>query len=268
MQLTDEILSSYMDGELDPETRAAVEESLAIDPASRALIRDFREEQAVLQNAFNAPLEEPAPARLTRTINRHRIEAPGRGRWRRGAPSWNPQWALAAGLIAGLGIGAGLVFTQVSGPSNIASNAVLHPLYDNAIGAALESTPSGSSTRASEPGPLVRRIEPRLSFQARDGRYCREFSERIEDTRRIDTGNGVACRGAEGRWVTEFYQRGRSMARQPNPGPAPYVPAGATDTELVDKFINRLGGTGPLDLGAEKDLIRSRWSGSPAAKKF
>lgn len=67
---------------------------------------------------------------------------------------------------------------------------------------ALEYLPRRASMewRASD-GRSAGRITPTRTFRAPDGRYCREFDERVVAGAFTDTFRDVRCRTADGRWL-------------------------------------------------------------------
>lgn len=94
----DNLLSAWLDGELDVATTARVDAWLQDHPEDAARVRQWAADRDALQARFDPVLHEPTPARLQRTV-RLRLGA---------ATAWR-QAAMAAGLlVAGGLIGAGL----------------------------------------------------------------------------------------------------------------------------------------------------------------
>ncbi|HLY52561.1 MAG TPA: zf-HC2 domain-containing protein, partial [Steroidobacteraceae bacterium] len=62
--ITDERLTAYIDGELDPAARADVEAALRQDPELAARAERHRKLRSQLASAYAAELEEPVPERL------------------------------------------------------------------------------------------------------------------------------------------------------------------------------------------------------------
>jgi anti-sigma factor RsiW len=63
-QRADDDLVAYLDGELGPTERSAVEAWLAEDPAARERLSALAETDALVRRAFDASLQEPLPERL------------------------------------------------------------------------------------------------------------------------------------------------------------------------------------------------------------
>jgi anti-sigma factor RsiW len=97
-KITDELLSAYVDGELEAADRERVDAWLQSHPEDRARVQAWQADCAALAALFNPVLDEPAPAALRDTV------------WRRqGAPRW-AMAAAAAGLLLAGGVlgGAGV----------------------------------------------------------------------------------------------------------------------------------------------------------------
>ncbi len=111
MNIPDDILMAFADGELDEATRRMVETAERDDPDVRRRLATHRQLRARLQTAFAATLEEPAApgrgaqARCARSSlrscrPRHPFGRPASGEARRGGPQ-NFDQRLARARIAG-----------------------------------------------------------------------------------------------------------------------------------------------------------------------
>lgn len=95
--LTDEDLSAYVDGEIDPDRRSEVESALAADTEAAAKVAAYRRQVQALHELFDPVLAEPTPGRLTATARaRPRRPALARIAWR------------AAAAVALVALGGGL----------------------------------------------------------------------------------------------------------------------------------------------------------------
>ncbi|MGD9598590.1 MAG: anti-sigma factor [Steroidobacteraceae bacterium] len=186
MTPTEETLMAYVDGELDANTRAAVDVALARDPALVRRVESARRLRATLSRGFDPALAEAVPERLLAAARGEptnvRPLPERRGALRAGAWSW-PQWgAIAASLVLGLVLGPRLV----KHPATITSlDGRL--VAGGALAAALDTQLVNAQT-----GREAASIG--LSFRAGTGEFCRTF-----DLRGAESLTGVACRRG-GRW--------------------------------------------------------------------
>jgi len=248
-ELSPEILMAYVDNELDEERRVEVEAVLARDAQARDLVERFRRSAQVLGEGLDEVLREPVPQRL---VDAARGEGRGAGvvALRPAAPKplaehW-PGLAAAASVIltAGVLVGAWL-FGGAEDPVDV--------LAADPLQRALENRPSGAVLVFGEgSGQVV----PMLTFRAADGRPCREFEREIGNSGTF----GVACRSAQGRWVTQI-----EMQRQLLTSDASvehYVPAAGAGDPLSD-VLDRLGASAALTPQEEAVLLSTGWEATP-----
>lgn len=88
------MLHAWVDGELAPESAAAVAQWLAGHPDQAARMAALQAQNAGLQALHAQLLQQPAPPRLRHALRRPRLQ-------------WRWPHALAAGLMLGIGLGAG-----------------------------------------------------------------------------------------------------------------------------------------------------------------
>ena len=62
------MLVAYVDNELEPSQRAAVEEVIREDPEARTIVAVLRRSAAAVKTAFDRPLREPVPTRLLAAV--------------------------------------------------------------------------------------------------------------------------------------------------------------------------------------------------------
>jgi hypothetical protein len=236
----DERLSAWLDGALDESEAKALQVELARDPVLAARLAELQGSDAALRAAFDAPMAEPVPDRLTALLG----DAPSatvidfaaakakREAAAKPAPvrrDWTKWVALAATVVGG--------FFMIAQPG-------IAPKQDAAqvaLNAALDGTASGQPVALAGGG----RVTPRLSFVAKDGRYCREFASGGQA--------GIACRGDSG-WKVEAMVK--DDAAQNSEGG--YATAGGGRAGL-DQVYARLGAGDPLDAAGEKALIAHGW---------
>lgn len=190
MQVNEEELMAWIDGELDAARADEVAQAVVADPALAARAERLRALTGTLRRAYAPVLEEPLPPRLQATLEppgdtattgesnvvslRPRKAAPRVRNWR-----W-PEWtALAASLVLGVLVspwllrhdGDRLLRSQDGG---LVAGKALARVLDTQ----LASEAHGRDALAVG-----------LSFRDNDGRYCRSFSARA-----AKTVAGLACR--------------------------------------------------------------------------
>jgi anti-sigma factor RsiW len=239
--LNDELLSAYLDGELDADSAARVESALGRDLAAQQRLERMRSADAELKAALRLPdiaPRDPLAALIMSSAapssqpSRTRIEP-------RRASRAASYLAIAAG-VGGLALGYFLSLAVRPPGSSAGSVATI----DAGLGRALDSVASGQAS-------ADQATQISLSFKAADGRYCRVFSRRQSSG---DHGEGLACRDAAD-W--------RLVAWDASVGAAAsgYQPAGGND--MLDAVMDRLGGSAALDAQQERALIDSHWSVPP-----
>ena len=121
-------LSAWLDGELDAQASAYIEDWLRDHPDDAAKLRLWAADRDALRARFDPALQDPVPERLLATV---------RGDGRRGAGiAWRRAAMAAALLLGGATIGAGLAwqaapptFAQFGRPNWIHRAAVAHVVY-------------------------------------------------------------------------------------------------------------------------------------------
>jgi len=249
MNVTDEELMAYVDGELDAARFELLRREIA---ASADLTRRVTDQQALrdrLRQAFDPVLDEPVPARLTDLASRDRVidfESSSRQRLSRSA--WLSGLALAAGVVLGVALGPMLPNLVRERPNIVSIGA------DVAVGGVLADALSrrlASEQSSSDP------IRLGVSFQAKSGEYCRTFISRRGDGALA----GMACRqGAE--WRIDALQYVAIV-----PGDSNGYRQAATSLPPMILQAAEVAMTGdPLDAHGEKEARDHHWR-SPAAPR-
>lgn len=229
IDLTDELLCAYLDGELDGETRARVDRSLEQDPGARVRLDRLRTADAWLRRAVpesSSNFADPLAERILseKSFARRRLDR---------LTPFVPV-ALAAG-IAGIVIGISMTTSNLGTSLDFAGKAP-----SNGIANALDSLQSGATTKVGDGD--VRMV---LSFRSSDGRYCRVFAT----TQAKQSAEGLACREEAG-WQVVAWD-GTSVRADG------FRPAGSH--ALMDSTMERIGGTVSISLDQERQLIDKRW---------
>lgn len=244
-QSRDERIAAFLDGTLDDTEQAAFEAELERDPALSAEVERMMGNDALLREAYAGPIEEGVDeALLVRmglttesqadvvNLTDHRADGPFAAN--DNAPFWR-RWQVPLGGAIAAALALTLILTNQQGPTSGAS-------FDDT----LDGTPSGQ-VASLEGG---QELKPLLTFQAGDGRFCREFSFGKGDA----GGTGIACRSG-GRWKVEALDKGATeLAKGSEIGLA-----SGEDGAGLDAAYARLKAGDPMGPEIESALISSGW---------
>jgi anti-sigma factor RsiW len=240
MNLTDEIIMAYVDGELDADGVAAVERAMRADPAVEEAVARARSLRERVRQAYAPVLSEQLPERLASLASGR--AAPGRRIRTRHAgrthSAWRgPQWAaLAASLLLGVLVAPWLHDAIAPGQLRVSPEGLV---ADGALARALGTRLAADATAAGD-------VQVGLSFRGKDGRYCRSFALPAQGLA------GLACRG-DGQWripaVAEAAQAGGQL-RLASTALPPAVLA-EIDARLADDPLDAAGERAARDAGWE-----------------
>jgi surface antigen len=194
-------LMRLVDGELPAGEAAAVAASCRDDPAAGALIASLQAERALLRAAF-PPSEAPA-GRTLAVIDAAFAARRRRRRWPR---LWSATMPLAASLLTAAIVGTWAVWLAEERAEAAAERVLAAQASDRALAAAtmaraLDTQVSGSTVTWRNPDSgSAGSVKPLRTFRTADGRWCREFEQRL-DALTGQQGRGVACRGPAGWWL-------------------------------------------------------------------
>jgi surface antigen len=206
MTLSDETRLDLMrlcDGELEGERARAVAARCREDREAAAFVAGLEADRALLRAAF--------PVEAGNATARTALESAFAARRRRAAAGrWRPALPIAASVVITVLLGAGGVFLAERRAAEVASATVAaaqardRALMVRAFGEALDRQVSGAAVdwRNPETGSSGA-VMPLRTFRAADGRWCREYEERVEQGGAVERRIGIACREA-GRWRLEF----------------------------------------------------------------
>jgi hypothetical protein len=246
MNVSDEMLMAYADGEADDATRTLIEAALRDDPEIRRRVDRHRALRQAVQGAFAEVLDEPVPQRLVAAargapagnvvdlgrVREGAVKVPGKG-WRR----WQPA-AMAASLMLGLALG--YLGWRGSNPL-VASNG------EWVAGAGLAHALSTQLSSDRDPGRVA---VTGLSFRAKSGDYCRTFS--LTGTH---SSSGLACREG-GDWKIKV------LAQSPETpaSSAAFRPAASDDSPALRAAVEESIDGEPLDHAGEIAARQENWS--------
>lgn len=191
MNISDELLMAYADGELDaPERasdRATVEAAIKAEPDVARRVEQHRALRRRLNTTFDRVLDEPVPDRLIAVVRGARPAAPvadlENARAKRAAPRARfslPQWAaMAASVIVGVLVGHFALTSRE--PGQITSQ-------NGQLVAQADLANALSNQLAGDQSPTAP-VQIGTSFKSKSGHYCRTFVLHNGDPM-----GGLACR--------------------------------------------------------------------------
>ncbi len=248
-----ETLAAFADGELSPEEMDRVAAHLEEHPDDMAYVEDLMATNALLTQAFSAPMDEPVLERLRATIMGEAAApaaAPAAGNviafprrfTRFAAPAG---LALAASLAAVLFLGG-----RDAAPTLSIAEGLL--VVDGTLHAALETRPSGVAETAEDGVRFV----PTATFADATGRYCREVEAMAPGAARARVAEAlIACREQTGAWRVAAAVAERPAHAQGEG----FVPASGEHDGGIGAALDALGAGMALDPDAEAALIAQGW---------
>lgn len=239
MDINDETLMAYADGELDATTRAQVEAALAGDATLARRVAAHQALTRQLRSSFAGVLEEPVPRHLLDAARSNPSEPSAQGssakvvelRPRR-ASRWREWGALAAGLL--LGALSLQLARQAHAPLITTHDGIA--LASGSLARALDSQLAANQPAASP-------VRMGISFKTHDGRYCRTFT--------LPATAGLACRGDEG-WRLNVLSSAASASGTYRQAASSLPPA------VLQEVEGSISGE-PLDATAEARAQASGW---------
>jgi len=228
----DELLSRWLDGELDAGLSASLEHRLTLEPELADKLRAFEHNDSALRAMYRRSAQAPSPALSARILasDLPRVDTNPKTGWRNMAIAASMTLAVALGLVL-----------QGQGPADALA-------MDPLLADALETIPSrAEGWDTLEDGRELRAV---LTFPAADGAWCREFMTATEEGH----WRGVACRH-EGSWVTQVI--GREVFLEQSQG---YQAASAQDSNAIARFIDATATDVALSLAQEQSLLSTSWT--------
>lgn len=230
IELTDEILSAYLDEEVTPQERAAIEAALEASPSARARLERIEANDRALRAANplkTVRLDDPLARRIRASFAQSAPAGEARASFLKTHRA--AFGALAAGLV---GVIAGQSLEMA--PLSVGSEAIG---ASAALARVLDEQPSGVERDG---------VRVLFSFNAKDGAPCRQFAAASTHA----NAEGVACRDG-GVWRVVAWTR----AAKSDGG---FHAAGAEEG-LIDAVVDRIDASGALSDDQEQAQIDRRW---------
>ena len=246
MNIPDELLAAYLDGELEGAERLRVEQAIARDArlaqrvAQQRALRERR--RGVIKGVWRESVPQrllhaarlAAPIGTAQVIDLAHVRAVRSRRGERPRAAMSRRVAIALSLL--VGTGAGLLIERLSASGVLTEYRAGAVIARGGLAHALDEQIAGL--------PAIGSIRIGITFRDRSGAYCRTFA--------ISEGHplaGLACR-AQGQWqVPALLATADSGARHA----AAIVP-----TTLLPLVKERISGA-PLDAQAEERARSGGW---------
>ena len=265
--IPDEELMAFADGALSRVEHARVEALLACDPHLKDRLQPFVVSRAVLAEAFSGAVHAPIPDRLIKAITAG-AKAPVAARARKtdsgaftrllesvssvlfpSGPQFAHAFALSALVASSAAAGwfaASRSMTPVSSVQTAALDGEI--VADPMLTRVLESAPGSAPGTASAKGS----INPVLTFQAQDGKFCREYEMTAQSGKHFA---GFACRQATGAWHVVFHTESKAAAKG--------FETAAGGSPALEAAIEKFSDGGRVEAADEAALIAMGWKAQP-----
>jgi len=250
MNISDEMLSAFLDDELPDSDMAAVRDAICLDVSLAGRLARLASTDGAVKRYASAIDAVPMPAAVLELLRTEPADADSSSKitvlahWRQTRQkvhqALREHATLAAGIALVLGVSGGLLLDNNSPDSaGLTAGLVLAP----AASAALDATLSGQTVALGNHTFLAR-----FSFVDTQSRFCRQF--RIED---MNSGSEhLACHnGAD--WELLASARASGIYRADE-----YQTAGSS--ALLDSSLDVLMRDPALSLDEETALIHSHWN--------
>ncbi|TRD10916.1 hypothetical protein FGU71_02940 [Erythrobacter insulae] len=235
-------IAAYLDGAMSEEEALQFEHELEADSELADVVARFASNDDLLRQAMATDeghgiddaflarmgLAEAAAASPPAN-NRHASPEPANDN----PPFWK-RWQVGAGAAIAACLALVLTFALPgAGPPG--------------FGDALEATPSGQLASLGDGETL----SPILTFEAGDGRFCREFTYATAQSE----SSGIACRSTSG-WKIEAW----SDDAVDIPDSSEIALAGSDGPSSLDEAYDRLDAGDPLAVEKESQIMRNGWA--------
>ena len=191
-------LSSYVDGELDPELMGEVEAFVESDADARRYVVNAVKTTARLRESLNKVLYEEIPEHLLDTVLSPQKKE---GRW---STVFHPAFRLAAAIVLVLaGFGAGWLWPIGGSQPGFNVPAPFPASYNQVVQEAMEYNLSGAPRQWQSPkNKAVIVVTPVKTYRDKNGQYYREFHMEVTTATEHRQVNGLAYRH-KGEWKTK-----------------------------------------------------------------
>lgn len=248
---------AYVDGELEGHLADDIRKAIEADPEVLKRVEIFRESAAVLQGVYDAPLQEPVPERLIKTVMDSNTDTSSSGLLKFISiffpmpSSWKFAYATVASLALLIGIGIGYLSTNTIPPKGNLYSLIIN---GRDFSQGLDTTISGKSFETAD---NTIKVTPISTFMDKAHHYCRQYEAVSLRNQKGSLLWGIACRDKTGNWHTTVLISPPSSADLQVGTNKGYIRASAND--LIDTITSSLMATPPMTLEQEAKLIKKAW---------
>jgi len=245
MNITDEVLMAYADGELDAATRNEVERALATNAEWAKQVAGYRALRTQLSNAFGSVLEEPLPERLTAAVRAQPPSAAvadlSHARASKAAKQPARRWSPANWMSIAASIALGVLLGQQMFGNRNGDWVVADQTLARALSKQLASAPATDSS-----------VQIGVTYLSKAGDYCRSFAAAGTAAAGANAIAGLACR-ADNVWQIRML-----MPIEPSADASYRTAASAIPTAILDRVNQEISGE-PLDGEQEAAIVKRNW---------
>ncbi len=245
--IDDKMLIAFLDNELSNEQMARVEHAINEDRELAARAESLALTSDLASQAYQHVIHEPTPQHLIDAVWQKSAEPS-----RTNVVSLSSRRRFSGLLPLATAASLALVVGAILGPQLTHDDVGSHQLAQSSLNSqntlyiALEKTPSLQHFEVENDHTIL----PVMSFQAVDGRYCREFQ--INKDKNVSV--GVACK-QNGTWNTEIL-----LAADQHPvDHQDYQPASGYSQVALDAVLDDLWSGIAFDQTEEQALIQKAW---------
>lgn len=242
-----ELLMAYADNELDDLGKAKVEAIIARDREAAIIVERFQKSRDVMKESFDEILDEPVPNHLVTTIRNHRSKAKIVS-FRSFVTQKNSFSWMGMAIAASIALIIGIVTGTVMDNQSMEKYTGLPPA--ELLQETLEEQPAGNRITADN---SEHSITPLLTFAIANGQFCREYERQSP----AELMFGVACRTAEGKWMT-LVEIDSSLLGPPPTAETGYSPAKGMQDPMA-AALAALGARKSLTADEEQRLREKGW---------
>lgn len=235
--ITDEMITAWLDGEVSPKERQAIEAAISASPDLGMRVARLSRADRMLAPAYAETLSAPIPKRFDDLLAEPKAVAARASIWSQLgqmlAP--RPMAIAAASLVFGIAIG-GLVLSRAAGGPAFEAAADGQLVANHQMAINLASAQSGGEGA----------LRVRLSMVDDAGQYCRQFE--------TASAAGLACLEG-GKWTVDTLTSGGGSAN----ADGLYVMADGSPDPAIAAALQRRGIRELLDRDQETAAIAAGW---------